>query len=282
MRTACFILFLAKRAQYIQLLLRLRIDLLRTALSYFLVVMALTGFAQTNKRNFHQRELGFYGGGSYYIGDINPRGHFQDSHTAGGIFFRYSPNYRFSFRFGANYGEISGDDANSGEPDQMERNLNFTSKLYEFHANTEFNFVEYRIGHNRYKFTFYIFAGIASFHFNPVSNTGVLLRDLNSEGQSETYPKWQVSLPFGVGLKWNLGKKVGMGLEWGPRRTFTDYLDDIRSTYPELTAPDNGINPSAVAGNMRGNPSTRDWYFYYGVSLNIKLRDPHRSCHKEF
>jgi len=253
----------------------------RTALSYFLFLLVLSGFAQTRKRNYIQRELGFYGGGSYYIGDINPRAHFKDAHTAGGVFFRYSPNYRFSYRFGLNYGEISGDDASSGEPDQIERNLNFTSKLYEFHMNTEFNFVEYRIGHKRYKFTFFIFAGMAGFHFNPISNTEIPLRELKSEGQSEPYPKLQVSLPFGVGLKWNMGEKVGLGIEWGPRRTFTDYLDDIRSTYPEF-AGSSERNPAAVPGNMRGNPSTRDWYFYYGVTLNIKLPNPHRSCHKEF
>jgi hypothetical protein len=261
--------------------LRFNKELLRTALLYFLCLLVVAGFSQAQKRNFSQRELGFYGGGSYYIGDINPRGHFRDNQRAMGIFFRYSPNYRFSFRFGGNYGQISGNDANSGEPDQIERNLNFSSKLYELHANTEFNFVEYRIGHRRYKFTFFIFAGVAGFYFNPISSKGTPLRDLRSEGQSEAYPKYQLSLPFGVGLKFNIGQKVGIGIEWGPRRTFTDYLDDIRSTYPELTGPNPSKNPMAVAGNMRGNPSTRDWYFYYGLTLNIKLRDPHRQCHKE-
>lgn len=266
--------------QYFVLLLRFTLYVFRLLLSYSLLFLVIVGSAQTRKRNYVQRELGFFGGGSYYIGDINPRGHFKDAHAAGGIFFRYSPNYRFSYRFGFNYGQISGDDATSGEPDQIERNLNFRSKLYEFHINTEFNFVEYRIGHDRYKFTFFIFAGIAGFNFNPVSNTDVPLRELTTEGQSAPYPKNQLCLPFGVGLKWNMGEKVGMGIEWGPRRTFTDYLDDIRSVYPEFPGPQK--NPAAVSGNMRGNPSTRDWYFYYGVTLNIKLRDPHRSCHKEF
>jgi hypothetical protein len=248
----------------------------RILLTYLAGILLLSVSAQTRKRNFRQSELGFYGGGSYYIGDINPRNHFKDSHMAGGLFYRFSSNYRFSFRFGFNYGSISGNDAASGEPDQIERNLNFSTRMYELAGTTEFNFVEYRIGHDRYKFTLFIFAGASAFRFNPISNAGTLLREQNSEAQSESYPRLQVSIPFGVGLKFNVGKKCGLGVEWGPRRTFTDYLDDIRGVYP-----DNGSS-AALAGAMRGNPSTRDWYFYYGVTLNIKLREAHRQCHKGF
>lgn len=242
----------------------------------FLCLTVIAGFSQTRKRHFRQSELGFFGGGSYYIGDINPRTHFRDTHFASGVFYRFSPNYRFSFRFGFNYGNISGSDAESGEPDQIERDLNFSSKLYELSGTTEFNFVEYRIGHDRYKFTLYIFAGFSGFRFDPVSSAGTRLREENTEAQSETYPRTQLSMPFGVGLKWNIGKKCGLGIEWGPRRTFTDYLDDIKGTYPDLN------NGSSLAGSMRGNPSTRDWYFYYGLTLNIKLREAHRQCHKGF
>jgi hypothetical protein len=246
-------------------------------------LLALSGLAQSKKRHFRQSELGFFGGASYYIGDINPRNHFRDSHPAYGVFFRIAPNYRFAFRLGLSAGTISGNDAQSGEPDQLERNLNFQSKIYDLHAITEFNFVEYRIGHDRYKFSLFIFAGLAGFYFNPVSNSGTQLRYASSEGQATAYPKYQVSIPFGIGLKWNMGDKVGMGVEWGPRRTFTDYLDDIRSVYPDNGADiDPTTGNSRLAGNMRGNPSTKDWYFYYGVTLNIKLREAHRPCHKGF
>lgn len=212
------------------------------------------------------------------------------SSPAGGAYFRYTTNYRYAWRFGINYGKIYGNDALSGEADQMERNLNFTSDIYEFHTLAEFNFVEYRIGHDRYRFTLFIFAGLAGYYFNPFANTGdgkVMLRGANTEGQGKVYPKYQISIPFGVGLKWNIGERCGMGLEWGPRRTFTDYLDDIRGTYPDINPEvpggngltDRSLNGSGTPGSMRGNPSTRDWYFYYGFTLSIKLRDPHQVCH---
>lgn len=255
---------------------------------YFFCLLVISGIAQSRKRNFRQRELGFFGGASYYIGDINPRGHFLASHPAAGVYFRYTTNYRFGFRFGLNYGKISGNDAHSGEPDQMERNLNFRSNIYELYATSEFNFVEYRIGHDRYKFTMFVFAGLAGFYFNPQSDIGggyQTLRDQRTEGQGKEYPKYQVSIPFGVGLKWNVAEKIGLGIEWGPRRTFTDYLDDVKGSYPESgggSFTDRTVEGNASPGSMRGNPSTRDWYFYYGLTLNFKLPDPHRTCHGSF
>ena len=256
--------------------------MLKRALSYLFCVIVITGAAQSRKRNYRQTELGFFGGASYYIGDLNTRKHFAFSHPAGGVFFRYSSNYRFAFRFGLTAGEISADDAKSSEPDQLERNLNFNTKIYDFQSTAEFNFVEYRIGHSRYKFTMFIFGGIGAFYFNPKNANGDVLRTQHNEGQTDMYPRVQMSIPFGIGLKWNVGKKVGLGIEWGPRRTFTDYLDDVKGMNPVGSAGvDSGSDYSHAPGTMRGNPSTKDWYFFYGVTLNIKLPG-HRACHKEF
>ncbi len=263
--------------------------MLKRAFLYLLLLGVVATNAQTRKRTFAQRELGFFGGASYYIGDINPRTHFKASHPAFGVFFRYALSYRYAFRFGFNYGQLSGDDAQSREEDQRERNLNFKTQLYELNATAEFNFVEYRIGHDRHKFTMFVFAGVAGFYFNPqarVDGGYENLRNYRTEGESKSYRRIQMSLPFGIGIKWNIGDKCGLGLEWGPRRTFTDYLDDIKGAYPDFVGEgssggltDRTLNGSAKPGGMRGNPSTRDWYFYYGLTLNIKLPDPRKACH---
>jgi Domain of unknown function (DUF6089) len=255
----------------------LTLHLIKRAYILFFLILAFTGISQTRKRNFHDRELGLLLGGSYYIGDINTTGHFKDSHPAIGLFFRYNPNYRYAFRFGFTYGKISGNDAQSSNANQQERNLSFSSNIYEASSIAEFNFVEYRIGHDRYRFTLFIFAGLAGYYFNPIGSGGEELRAQNTENQEKAYPKIQVSVPFGVGLKWNAGDKWGFGVEWGPRRTFTDYLDDIKGSYPKSNA-DNG-DPATTPGSMRGNPNTRDWYFYYGLTINLKLPDPRKACH---
>jgi len=264
------------------------IILLKKALLYFLCLLVIMGQAQSQKRNFKQREIGFFAGGSYYIGDINPRGHFRATRPAAGIFFRYETNYRYAFRFGLNYGAISGSDVQSNEPDQKERNLSFKSQVFELSSIAEFNFVEYRIGQDKYKFTMFIFGGISGFYFNPKADIGngfESLRSYRTEGQTKSYTRVQMSIPFGVGFKLNIGKKCGLGIEWGPRRTFTDYLDDLSGVYPNAI-PDKTnftnrtVNGSATPGAMRGNPSTRDWYFYYGINLSIKLRDTNKPCHR--
>ena len=229
--------------------------------------------------------MGFFAGASYYLGDLNPRTHFLNSRLATGVFFRYSTNYRYAFKFGFNYGSVSANDAKSGEADQRERNLNFRSRIYELSSVAEFNFVEYRIGHDKHRFTMHIFAGLAGFYFNPKADIGrgyESLRTYKTEGQSRAYPAYQISIPFGLGFKWNVGEKCGLGIEWGPRRTFTDYLDDVSGVYPEVTNlyTNQSLNNSAAPGSMRGNPSSKDWYFYYGISLSIKLRDPHPQCYQ--
>lgn len=247
--------------------------------------MALLLDAQGQKRNFRQKELGFFGGGVYYLGDLNPRGHFSFTHPGLGVFFRYTTNYRYAFKFGLSYGTVSADDKKSSEADQQERNLNFRSRIYETHALAEFNFVDYRIGHERHRFTMYLFAGLGAFYFNPQADIGggyEALRQYRTEGQSKAYRRLQINVPFGIGLKWNVGKKCGLGVEWGPRRTFTDFLDDVSGVYPGVTDSNaytnQSLNNSATPGSMRGNPSTRDWYFFYGISLNIKLREK-KPCH---
>lgn len=62
-------------------------------------------FSQTQKRHFRQHEIGVFLGGAYYIGDLNPSAHFKLTQPAGGLFYRFTPNYRYAFRAGARINE---------------------------------------------------------------------------------------------------------------------------------------------------------------------------------
>lgn len=247
-------------------------------LLYLFCLLVTCSQAQTRKRNFRQKEIGVFGGASYYIGDLNPRRHFIPSHPAFGAFFRYTTNYRYAFRVGANYGVVSASDAASKEPDQLERNLNFRSKIYDAHAIAEFNFLDYRIGNDKHYFTLFLFAGLGACYMNPeVSRNGnyVYVQGQKTEGQKKSYSKIQMTLPFGIGFKWNVSSNCGLGFEWGPRKMFTDYLDDVSGSY--YTTSDS--NPLAIPGTMRGNPRTKDWYFFYGFTFNYKLPQKDKECH---
>ena len=243
------------------------------------------GYAQATKRNFRQHEAGVFIGGAYYIGDLNPSAHFNLVQPAIGVFYRFTPNYRYAFRAGFNYGSILGDDSQSDNADQLQRNLNFKSTIYELNVLSEFNFLEYRISNDKYRFTTFLFLGLDVFKFNPraqVGNQWINLAPLKTEGQSKSYKTVQASIPFGIGAKINVSKQVGIGLEWGPRRTFTDYLDDVSGTYPDFSKikianantvllSDRSKNGGSNVNEQRGNPRTKDWYIFFGVTLSIKL-----------
>ncbi|MES2763973.1 MAG: DUF6089 family protein [Bacteroidota bacterium] len=268
---------------------------MKFCLSIFLILTVLSSslFSQQRRRNFRQHEVGIMIGGSYYIGDLNPRRQFFLTQPAAGIFYRFTPNYRYAFRVGVNWGSIMGDDSQSNDADQVQRNLNFKSQIIEYNVLAEFNFLEYRISNDKYKFTTFLFLGLDVFSFKPRAQYGkhwIDLQPLNTEGQTKGYKLVQVAIPFGIGAKMNVSKRVGIGLEWGPRKTFTDYLDDVSGTYPDWeTAVANGINSiklsdrSKNGGNninkQRGNPRTKDWYFFFGITLNIKLNFKAPPCY---
>lgn len=249
--------------------------------------------AQAKKMNFRQHEIGVFLGGSYYIGDLNPVGHFKSTKPAAGLFYRFTPNYRYAFRAGFNYGEIMGDDSQSDNVDQLQRNLNFKSTITEFNIISEFNFLEYRISNDKYKFTSFLFLGLDVFRFKPQAQMGnfwIDLQPLKTEGQSKEYKLTQLSIPFGIGAKMNVSKQVGLGIEWGPRKTFTDYLDDVSGTYPNpLITPFNSTNAQKLSdrsknagsniNEQRGNPRTKDWYFFFGLTLNVKLNIESKPCY---
>ncbi len=258
-----------------------------------LLIFTHSVHSQTKRRNFKQHEVGILIGGSYYIGDLNPRKQFFLTQPAIGAFYRYTPNYRYAFRAGFNFGTIMGDDSQTEDADQLQRNLNFKSQIIEAHFLTEFNFLEYRISNDKYKFTTFLFLGLDVFKFKPLANVGsywVPLQPLHTEGQSKGYKLIQVAIPFGIGAKINVSKKVGIGIEWGPRKTFTDYLDDVSGTYPDASIipftknhaaelSDRSKNAGNNVNKQRGNPRTKDWYFFFGVTLNIKLNMKAPPCH---
>ena len=259
----------------------------------FCIILSSHVFSQQRRRNFRQHEVGFLIGGSYYIGDLNPRRQFFLTQPAAGAFYRFTPNYRYAFRGGINWGNIMGDDSQTDNADQIQRNLNFKSRIIEFNAIAEFNFLEYRISNDKYKFTTYLFLGIDVFNFKPRAQMGnfwIDLQPLNTEGQTKRYKLTQVSIPFGIGAKMNVSKQVGIGLEWGPRKTFTDYLDDVSGTYPDwetavvtsvnsLKLSDRSKNGGNNINKQRGNPRTKDWYFFFGITLNIKLNFKAPPCY---
>jgi len=72
-------------------------------------------------------EVGLFGGGSYYIGDLNPGTPFRLTKPAYGLVARLNLSSRWTIKLSGYRGEIAGDDNISKAA--LNRDLKFQSKL---------------------------------------------------------------------------------------------------------------------------------------------------------
>jgi hypothetical protein len=83
-----------------------------------------------------------------------------------------------------------------------------------------------------------------------------------------------------LGVKVSISKKIGLTAFWEMHKTFTDYIDDVSSTY-YLTG--SVIDPNDQSGMLsdptknhlpgmqRGNPKTNDWYSFSGLTVTYQF-----------
>jgi hypothetical protein len=235
-------------------------------------------------------------GGSTYKGELNPSlFHTEFIKPALGIFYRRNLNSHWAYRVGLNYGTVAGDDAESDIDYNVRRNLSFRSRIWDLHGLLEFNFFPYQLASPRNKYTPFLLGGLAIYRFNPEAKLGdewYKLQPLGTEGQeSAAYPdrkkykRVQIAIPFGGGFRFRVTRRFGMSIEAGARRLFTDYLDDVSTTYPDkdilfadhgeiaVLLSDRSIDGQALnnTDRQRGNASDRDWYMFAGITLNYAL-----------
>lgn len=180
-------------------------------------------------------EIGLFGGGSYYLGDINPGKPFSQIQPAFGFIGRYNFDTRWAIKTNVLLGTLKSDDATTGY--NKERNSKFNTSITEATVQMEVNFLDYFTGSTRTYFTPYLFGGASYFITNDVSSVGI---------------------PFGLGLKYSISKRVGFGAEWGIRKTFTDDIDGLGATYPD--------------GQQLSNSKNNDWYSFAGVAITYKFK----------
>lgn len=263
------------------------------------LLLLLSGGSLLAQNALQRSEVGLSFGGMNYLGDLNDQSMLGRVNMAGGVSLRYCYDSRWSLALGGSYGHIEG-----GNPDVIRRrNLSFRSSLIEGSLRAEFNFFPYGlVVSSQRRSTPYIFCGIGLFKFNPQAMvvdpaTGETewydLQPLGTEGQgTAAYPERQkyqlieVSMPFGFGYRWRLSPSMHLTVEYGWRKTWTDYLDDVSTTYvgAELL---NGTSAGSVAavladrsgevepgyvngvGIKRGDDALCDWYSYFSVSVSF-------------
>ena len=110
---------------------------------YIILFSLVLSFA-CQETNAQRHELGLFGGGSYYLGDINPKKQFAQTQPSFGLIYRYNLNPNWAMRFNIYQGKVESSDAviKYNKP----RNLSFKSNITEIALGMELNFFQYKTG----------------------------------------------------------------------------------------------------------------------------------------
>jgi hypothetical protein len=257
---------------------------------------------------------GTRGRGQTFLKDNN----YQMYRMMKGITFNLIPNEVITFRVAVNVGTLEGADSiiqgkGGLEEARRARNQHFKSPLFEAFAATEIYptaLLEEDPTDVVHKLRPYGLIGVGVFKFNPQaqytapdgSTQWVDLRPLRTEGQGmEKYPQrkeydlTQINIPYGIGVKYFISERFNLSLEIVNRKTFTDYVDDVSTTYISdqdfydyfgagqtadvarqvanmSTLLTGGLNrPGYAAGDKRGTATNNDAYYATTFKLGMRL-----------
>ncbi|MDX2045263.1 MAG: DUF6089 family protein [Chitinophagaceae bacterium] len=238
-----------------------------------------------------------FGGFSNYQGDLQAKKYtLNQAKLAVGLGLSYKVTSHFSIRGTLNTGKIQAEDKKSNSQLLRKRNLGFRSPILDASLVGQYHLfdLEYK------RFTPYAMAGVSLFRFKPHTfdtlGNKINLQPLSTEGQGlpqypdrKPYQLTQFAIPLGVGVKFVVSETVTLGWEIGLRKTFTDYLDDVSTTYVDYITLLNAKGQQAVDiayrgdevkdgdpfypvdGTQRGGSKQKDWYYFSGVTATIKF-----------
>jgi hypothetical protein len=255
---------------------------------------------------------GHRGKGTTFLKDLN----LPLTKIMKGVFLTAYPNEWLGVRAAADIGKLDGFDKiintkGVNELWRKQRNLDFRTNIAEAYIAAEvFPLMLLHNGDEDYKPRLrpYGVIGVGVFHFNPQGSltdaygnkTWYYLKPLKTEGegfaevpQRKNYSLTQVNIPMGFGAKYYLSDKVNLSLEVLHRKTFTDYIDDVSTTYIDPNLFDKYLSPQNAViareiydktssiyvagaarfspGDQRGDPKQNDAYFSVSLKFAIRL-----------
>jgi hypothetical protein len=289
---------------------------------------SLKSFSQSITTGDGRYEIGIGIGPLFFLGDLGGNQgigknnlkdvNFPLTKIAKGLFVNVYPTEWLGFRLALNQGVLEAydnviEDKGGAEYFRKKRNLQFQSNLLEAYAAAELYptvFLE-KFDGLAGKLRPYGVAGFGIFKFNPKGeyfdasgkSKWVELAPLHTEGQGfaeypdrKPYKLMSFEMPLGVGLKYYFKENKYVGFEVMHRKSFTDYVDDVSTTYidanlfanyltPEQTAMANqlyyreGFVPNSPSytrpsvDEQRGDPKDNDSYFSSIIRFGWRLND---------
>ena len=291
------------------------------ALSALLITAAAS--AQYNWENQdidnvkYQPEISISVGGTNFLGDLGGKPGagqpfikdflYKTIRPYVGVSVGWNPENWYSITAGAGYTVVDGADSlitNKGglERWRVYRNNSFRSKIYELSVMGELRLLTLLDPtHSVHRFSPYLGLGAGMFHFNPqvpLDGKWLYVRPLRLEGQGfaeypyrKEYKLNQFYIPVSLGVKYYTNNRMAISLSALFRKTFTDYIDDVSTSYidPKLfnkyLTLDNAmlarqlysrsIRPDKVRPDVgKGDPSDMDNYVSVVCTLTFILKGP--------
>lgn len=231
--------------------------------------------------------------------------------VAGGYRYKLSPTMAVK-GFGG-WARLTGNDLLTDEPSRNNRNLSFRTNIFTASVHYEYSVIEEKVKSRyarkgkKFPLNIYFFGGMGFFYFNPEAKyydgKWYKLKPLNTEGQGlagsegKDYPLFQFCVPLGIGFKFPINREWSIGIEYSITKTFTDYIDDVSTTYydndairaaygdvaayfadpsttPTREAP---IKGGTKAGEKRGETTYNDSFMFAWLHVSYKLRGTSKS-----
>jgi hypothetical protein len=242
----------------------------------FLLLLTSVTFGQFSNFNtqknwsMHKKEIFFGGGATQFLGDLGGQeGIGKDYSLAdinwkstnwnilGGYRYRFHPAWAVSFV--GNIGSVKASDALTKNPARNSRQIEIKTLLANLVIRAEYLiYVNEKVGKRNAlpglkgmkdkSVQVFIFTGIGFAYYNPkgysqLSGEWVALQPLKTEGQGypggdgKTYKRFTVCHPFGIGYRTGLGRTWRLMFEVSYFKTYTDYMDDVSTTYYKYNDP---------------------------------------------
>jgi hypothetical protein len=254
-------------------------------------LMTLVSHFNLNAQSFYaaRRERPFIFiagvGTSTYFGELANTGKYSIDGLNINVGLQYIVTDRLSVRSEITWFEISGDDDEANDEGRRVRNLSFSSSNLEAAVTGHITLIpQGRAFYKRPSLNVYGFGGVGFLWFNPTTKlNGETYRLASYKTEGVSYSRLGIAIPFGLGVKFKVNPYINITLEGGYRKTFTDYLDDVSTTFPGDAA---FSDPIAAAlsnrgpeigyfefkeGSKRGEPENRDGYFLLSAKVEYYL-----------
>lgn len=292
------------------------------------------------KRHYVPRyplEIGFSVGSSQFLGDLGGTSgigqalwgdtDWESTRPMIGGHIRYNIGGHFSIRINLSYIYLSGNDEYTGkgfdatvrQSDQAGwfryyRNLHFRSHCLELSPVVHYTPFNIKLSGSRYthqvenRLAPYVLVGMGILCFNPQARLGgtwVDLHPLRTEGQGllndrPEYRLTQFIVPLGIGIQWEHNHSYVFSLEIRHQITFTDYLDDVSTSYVSPSIFTDHHDPATASqaialarrsaeqdpserygyitapGEQRGNAKNNDSYYLISFRLGFYLKRSRR------